>query len=227
MHLKRIGCLIVSAAFLSSPPHVLAQSTDTAEDARLTSPWFTRIGVLGAIYHPSATIAMSAQPIPGATASVSNSVTLMFDLGYDITESFSVQMMGGIPPKPTVTAERTVASLGDLGAVRYGPVFVSGTYHVPRKRKWQAYVGAGVVYAIILDDHDRAVSDLVVLNNFGFALQGGVERSIANNIEFFVDFKEVWLAVDAHGQLAGGVPVTARVLLDPSIVALGVKFRFR
>jgi outer membrane protein len=211
-----------------SPPHALAQSNDGgAEHAHLTSPWFVRIGMLDAIYHPRATIATSGQTIPGATATVSNNVTLMFDLGYDITKGFSIQMTGGIPPKPTVTGERTVASLGDLGAVRYGPVFLTGTYHIPRRRGWQPYLGAGAVYAIILDDHDRAVSDLVVLNNFGFALQGGVERSIADNLELFVDFKEAWLAVDAHGKLAGEIPVTARVILDPSVVAIGLKFRFR
>jgi outer membrane protein len=223
---KGISCLIAVAAILGSPPHAIAQSSDGADAAQLTSRWFTRIGLLYAIYHPSATIAMSGQTIPGATATVSNNVTVMFDLGYDITKAFSIQLMGGIPPKPTVTGERTVASLGDLGAVRYGPVLLTGNYHMPRRRGWRPYVGAGAVYAIIFDDHDRAVSDLVVLNNVGFVLQGGVQRSIADNVEFFLDFKEVWLAVDAHGKLAGGVPVTARVTLDPSIVAIGVKFRF-
>jgi outer membrane protein len=224
---KGIWYLIVAAAILCSPPHAIAQSSDGAEPERLTSPWFVRIGMLDAIYHPSATIAMSGQMIPGATATVSNNVTMMFDLGYEITKAFSIQLMGGIPPKPTVTGERTVASLGDLGAVRYGPLVLTGNYHMPRRRGWRPYVGAGAVYAIILDDHDRAVSDLVVLNNVGFVLQGGVERSIANNLELFFDFKEVWLAVDAHGKLAGGVPVTARVRLDPSVIAIGVKFRFR
>ena len=224
---KGISSLIVAAAILWSSPHAVAQSSDGVEPAQSTSPWFTRIGGLYAIYHPSATIATSGQPIPGATATVSNSVTLMFDLGYDVTKAFSVQVMGGIPPKPTVTGERTVESLGDLGAVRYGPVLLTGNYHMRRRRGWRPYAGAGAVYAIILDEHDRAVSDLVVLNNFGFVLQGGVERSIANNVELFLDFKEVWLAVDAHGKLAGGAPVTARVVLDPSIVAIGVKFRFR
>ena len=224
---KGIWYLIVAAATLWSPPHAIAQSSDGAESERLTSPWFVRIGMLDAIYHPSATIAMSGQTIPGATATVSNNVTIMFDLGYEITKAVSIQLMGGIPPKPTVTGERTVASLGDLGAVRYGPLVLTGTYHMPRRRGWRPYVGAGAVYAIILDDHDRAVSDLVVLNNFGFVLQGGVERSIANNLELFFDFKEVWLAVDAHGNLAGGVPVTARVRLDPSVIAIGVKFSFR
>ena len=224
---KGIRCLIVAAAILWSPPHAIAQSSDGAEPVQLTSPWFVRIGMLDAIYHPSATIALSGQTIPGATATVSNNVTVMFDLGYDITKAFSIQLMGGIPPKPTVTGERTVASLGDLGAVRYGPVVLTGNYRMPRMRGWRPYFGAGAVYAIILDDHDRAVSDLVVLNNVGFVLQGGVERSIANNLELFLDFKEVWLAVDAHGKLAGGVPVTARVILDPSVIAIGVKFRFR
>ena len=98
---------------------------------------------------------------------------------------------------------------------------------MPRRRGWRPYVGAGAVYAIILDNHDRAVSNLVVLNNVGFVLQGGVERSLANDLELLLDFKEVWLAVDAHGKLAGGAPVTARVILNPSIFAIGVKFRFR
>ena len=227
MRAKGIRRLMVAAAILWSPPHAIAQSDDGAEHPHLASPWSARIGLLDAIYHPSATIATSGQTIPGATATVSNNVTLMFDIGYDVAKAFSIQLMGGIPPKPTVTGERTVASLGDLGAVRYGPVFLTGTYHIPRWRGWQLYVGAGTVYAIILDDHDRAVSDLVVLNNFGFALQGGVERSIANKLELFVDFKEAWLAVDVHGKLTGGAPVTARVVLDPSIVATGVKFRFR
>jgi outer membrane protein len=219
--------LIVAAAILWSPPHAIAQSHDGAEHAHAASPWFARVGVLDAIYHPRATIATSGQTIPGATATVSNNVTLMFDLGYDITKSLSVQVMGGIPPKLTVTAERTVASLGDLGAVRYGPLFLTGIYHMPRWRGWHSYVGAGAVCAIILDNHDRAVSDLVVRNNVGFSLQGGVERSVASNLELFVDFKEAWLAVDAHGKLTGGVPVAARVILDPSIIAIGVKFRFR
>ncbi|HJZ77252.1 MAG TPA: OmpW family outer membrane protein [Vicinamibacterales bacterium] len=192
---------MVAAAILWSPPHAIAQTRDGAEPAHLAGHWFARVGVLEAIYHPSATIATSGQPIPGATATVSNNVTLMFDLGYDVTKACSVQMMGGLPPKPTVTGERTVASLGDLGAVRYGPLFVTGTCHLPRRRGWQVYVGAGAVYAIILDDHDRAVTDLVVLNNFGFALQGAIERSIGNSLELFVDFKQAWLAVDAHGKL--------------------------
>ena len=39
---------------------------------------------------------------------------------------------------------------------------------------------------------------------------------LAKKWELFADYKKVWLAVDAKGLLSGGVPVTARVKLDPS-----------
>src|SRR5262249_59548166 len=110
-------------------------------------------------------------------------------------KAFSIQLMGGIPPKPTVTGEGTVASLGDLGAVRFGPVFLTANYHTPRWRGWRPYVGAGAVYAIILRDHDRAISNLIVLNHWGFVFDGGGQRPIASHLELFVDFKEAWPAV--------------------------------
>jgi outer membrane protein len=219
-------CSLILAIVLI-PTCAFAQSNDTEPSARAASRCFVRIGVLDAIYHPSAEIATSGLVIPGATATVSNNMTLMFDIGYDITKAFSLQITGGIPPKPMVTGERAVASLGDLGAVRYGPVVLTGVYHMPRWRGWQPYVGAGTVYAIILHEEDRAVSDLNAVNNWGFVLQGGIERALSNNFDVFVDFKEAWLAVGAHGNLLGQVPVTAKVILDPSIIGIGMKVRFR
>jgi outer membrane protein len=219
--------LVLSLVLGLSATRVGAQSSSGADDARVTNRWFVRVGVLDAIYHPSATIALNGSMIPDATATVSNNVTLMFDIGYDVSKAFSLQLMGGIPPKPTVTGERAVASLGDLGAVRYGPMILTGTYRIPGWRGWQPYVGGGTVYAIVLKDFDGAVSDLIALNNWGVVLQGGVERSIRDNLDLFVDFKEGWLAIDAHGSLSGGLPVTAKVTLNPSVIGVGVKVRFQ
>jgi len=42
--------------------------------------------------------------------------------------------------------------------------------------------------------------------------------------DLFFDFKEVWLAVGAHGQPGGNIPVKARVKLNPSLVSVGIKF---
>jgi outer membrane protein len=190
------------------------------------SRWFGRVGVVGAIYHSSATISTDGAVIPGATALVSNNVTVTFDVGRDITKNISVQLMVGVPPKPTITGEGAVASLGELGAVRYGPAILTGLYRVRRFGAFQPYVGAGPAYAIILKDHDGSVSDLHVRNNFGFVIQGGAEYKLSRKWSLFGDFKEIWLAVNAHGLIEDVAPVTARVRLNPSLVSAGIKYRF-
>lgn len=193
---------------------------------REESRWFGRIGVVAAIYHSSATISTGGTVIPGAFAIVSNNTSVTFDIGCDITRHISGQLMVGIPPKPTITGEGTVASLGELGAVRYGPAILTGLYKVRRLGAFHPYAGAGTGYAIILKDHGASVSDLHVRNNFGFVLQGGTEYELARKWTLFADFKEVWLAVDAHGLITGVVPVTAHVKLNPSLVSVGLKYRF-
>jgi outer membrane protein len=190
------------------------------------SRWYGKVGAVGAIYHSSATFATGGTAIPDASAQVSDNKSLTFDVGYDITKNISTQVMLGIPPRPTITGQGTVAELGELGAVRYGPGIFSGLYRVRRWRAFQPYVGPGVVYAIFLKDHDGSVSDLHVANNFGVVLQAGAEYKLAGRWSVFGDFKEVWLGVNAHGLIGGAIPVTAHVPLNPSLVSAGVKFRF-
>ena len=190
------------------------------------SPLFIRIGVVGAAYHSGATISTGGTVIPGASAIVSNNVSVTFDIGCNITKDISTQLMVGIPPKPTITGEGSVAALGELGAVRYGPAILSGLYKARRFGPFQPYAGVGAAYAIILKDHDASVSDLHVRNNFGFVIQAGAEYMLARKWSLFADFKEVWLAVDAHGLIANVAPVTAHVKLNPSLVSAGFKYRF-
>ena len=189
------------------------------------SSWFARIAGLGAFYHSSAEIATNGQLLPGASANVTDNATLTLDLGYDISDNVSALLMVGVPPRPLINGRGTVAALGQLGQVRYGPVILTGRYSLRTWSSFRPYAGTGVAYAIILKNHDAAVSQLDVHNHFGFALQAGAEYGVGGNWEIFADFKQLWLAVNAHGSLAGGVPVKAHVTLNPSLVSLGMKVR--
>ena len=189
------------------------------------SRWFTRVGLLGAVYHSGATIATNGTVVPGATVDVSHDVSLTLDIGYDITTNIFTSLMVGIPPKPTITGQGSVAELGELGAVRYAPGILSGGYRFRRWGSFHSYAGPGVVYALILNDQDGSVSHLHVRNNFGFVLQTGVEYSLYKKWSLFVDFKEIWLGVDAHGFI-GDAPVTAHVKLNPSLFSVGFKYHF-
>ena len=194
---------------------------------RAAKRWFARLGLAAAAYHPGANIATNGQVIPGGTSSASSNFSTTFEVGYDVTKNISASMFFGLPPKPHIDGRGTVASLGTLGKVRYGPAIFTAYYRFPRVAGFRPYAGGGAAYAIILKEFDGAVTQLNAHNNWGSVLQGGVERELTEKLDFFVDFKEVWLSVNAEGFLSGGVPVKARVKLDQSLVSMGIKFHFR
>jgi NADH:ubiquinone reductase (H+-translocating) len=210
---------------------VTPANTSTANDGPSATEkgWVVGLGALNAFYHSGATISTSGQVIPGATANVSNNFTLMFDVRRYLTRNLSLTLMGGIPPKPSITGEGSVESLGELGKVRYGVGILTADYHlpslgIPKLGAFRPYVGTGTGYAIILKEQGAAVSHLGVGNNFGFVVDGGVEHQVSRNLALFADVKEVWLGVNAHGSLGGVVPVTAHVNLNPTIVSVGIRF---
>jgi outer membrane protein len=229
-----VCCLLASVMMIQSAQaqdvSATLPETDTASDAQIInapfkkSRLFTRVGVLVAPYHSSATIATNGQLLSRGTAEASNNVSVTFDLGYEITKDISVTVTSGIPVKPHVTGEGAAAPLGVLGKVRYGPMILVGQYQFPKIGRIRPYVGGGAAYAIIFKNFDGSVKNLQVNNNWGSVVQGGAEYEVNSKYTLFVDFKEVWLAVNAHGVLNDGTAVKARVNLNPSLFTVGIKF---
>jgi outer membrane protein len=194
-------------------------------EAKKASRWFVRVGGLHALYNSHARIASNGARIEGSSARVTDSTTLTFDIGYDVSDNVSVMVMGGIPPTVDVIGEGTVSGYGKFGSVRFGPAVLTAVYRLPVWHGFRPYVGAGGAHLFILESHDGAVKNLKVHDNNGFVLQAGLEYRLNRKWDLFVDYKRVWLNVKAEGELAG-TPVRARVTLDPDIISAGVKFHF-
>src|SRR5215813_6158183 len=190
------------------------------------SPWFGRAGAVGVFYDSSATIESGDASLPGASVTVSNNETVTFDVGYDLTPHVALTLVLGAPPKPTITGEGTIEALGELGQVRFGPVILTGTWRFRPDATFRPYAGLGVAYVIIFNEYDGAVEDLDVHDNWASAVQAGAEFRMSPQCHFFLDVKHLWLNLDADGFLAGGIPIVAKVTLDPLLVSVGVKFRF-
>jgi len=227
-----VGTILSVAAclFMGSLRAQEAGAAATSDAPGMTTPavksrWFVRVGVLGALYDSYATFATAGELIPGASAHARDNITGIFDFGYDITSDFAVMLMSGIPPRTAVEGRGTVAPLGTLGAVRLGPIFLTGIYRLPQWDGFRPYVGAGFAHAFILKDYDGSVTHLKVHDNSGFALQAGVEYRWSESWGVFVDYKRLWLHLDADG-LLGTVPVTARVTLNPNLISVGVRYQF-
>src|SRR5215472_10565696 len=78
----------VAAENLASPNRSsISRRTSAVDVNRGESRWYGRVGVVGAIYHSSATFATGGAEIPDAGAQVSNNETVTFDVGYDITRN--------------------------------------------------------------------------------------------------------------------------------------------
>jgi len=194
-------------------------------NGKKTSRWFVRLGGLRAHYNSQARIASNGSRIEGSSARVTDSTTLTFDIGYDISDNVSVMFTGGIPPTADVIGEGTVSGYGEFGSVRFGPAILTAVYRLPDWQGFRPYVGGGGAHLFILRSHDGAVKDLKVHDNNGFVLQAGLEYRLDRRWDLFVDYKRLWLNVKAEGELAGA-PVRARVTLDPDIISVGAKFHF-
>jgi outer membrane protein len=219
------GHLCSAQAGISEARSVVMPQIETAKPVR-AGKVYVRIGAAGVFYHSGANIKLGGVPFQGATLAASDDVTVTFDIGYDLTKNFSLALMAGVPPRPTGTGEGTASSLGALGASRYGPAILSANYRLPRWGALQPYAGPGIAYAIVIKDHDAAITDLAVRNNFGFVLQGGADYMLSRKWGVFADVKELWLAVNAHGFIEQTVPVTAHVRLNPTLVSAGIKYHF-
>ncbi|WP_258164128.1 OmpW family protein [Pseudomonas sp. 17104299] len=222
--------ILLSLTALLASHYAEASTSENPNHIATLSPnnetrWFVRVGPLWVPYHSGANIEINGVSIPGATAHARNNVTAMFDVGYEFTQNFSIMIMGGIPPRTAVNGGGTVESLGNLGSVRYGPIFVTGIYHLPQWHALSPYVGAGLAHAFILKDYDGAVSHLKVHSGSGTVIQTGIEYQWSKKWKLFVDYKHLWLHLNAHGSLQN-TPVKARITLDPDLVSMGVKFQF-
>ena len=217
----------IAAALAAATPQAGEPVPPAQIEAPAPSRWYGRVGGIAAFYHPGARVSLGGQDVPNSSVDVSTDTGVSFDIGYDVSDDLSVQFLFGVPPRPSITGERAIAGLGELGEVRYGSLILTGLYRLPRAGPVRPYAGLGAAYAVIVKAHDGSVANLRVHNDWGFVLQAGAEIPISRRVALFADVKRIWLSVDADGAIAGGIPVDARVRLDPTLVSAGLKIRFR
>jgi outer membrane protein len=211
------------------PIQVQAGTTEdvTANDRKpRTSRWFVRAGIAQAHYNSSAKIAVDDAVISGGSARVTDNTTAIVDVGYDLSDKWTVMLTVGVPPRASVIGRGSVAQFGKLGSVRFGPALLTAVHRFPEWHGVRPYAGAGGAHLFILDTRDGAVTSLKAHDSWGFAAQGGVEYRLNRRWELFADYKRIWLRVDADGQLAGE-PVKARVTLNPDLISAGIKLHLR
>lgn len=192
--------------------------------------WMVRARILGVLPDDSTSDwRINGTPVDFLDASVTNSVVPELDFTYFFTRNIAVEVIAGVTPHD-IKGKRFISN-EDIGRVWLLPPTVTLQYHFDLSNRIKPYVGAGVNYTVFFHESARGstnghyYSDLELDNNWGWALQAGVDICLRNNWYLNIDVKKLWLDTDVS-VYRDGAHVTTSVDLDPWIVGVGLGYRF-
>lgn len=160
---------------------------------------------------------MSGAAIGGKT-SVTDSFVPEADVAYFITDNIGVEAIAAVTKH---TVSNSIA--GRVGSVSLLPPTVTLQYHFDPDGPIRPYVGAGGNYTFFYKA-DNGLPNLDLKNNFGWALQAGVDMPVGDGPYFLnLDIKKLFLHTRAT---AAAGAVRASVDLDPWLVGAGIGTRF-
>jgi len=198
--------------------------TRALADSQVGQGFYLHTGPGALVFSASAIVRETGAVLPGGTVSIAPNLTEITELGYR-WRHVAVSLTGGLPPRATVDGAGSLAPLGTLGHIRYGPVVLTAHYHIGGWGRFQPYIGGGPVLLLIFKDTDGAVSRLDVRDHLGICAQLGTEFTLSRHWSLFVDAKKAALKTDATAWL-GVAAIAADIKLNPLVASGGLSFRF-
>ncbi|MEL6108519.1 MAG: OmpW family outer membrane protein [Planctomycetota bacterium] len=195
---------------------------------------FLRMGAGGAFFQEAATVHLGGAPVGGASLVLEDNAAFLFDIGYQINDRWTFTISSGVPPQTDLFGTGPHAGV-PYGRTKYAPAIFSLQYHVPLDRFVQpggrgllcnsnVYFGGGFHHTWFYGSKDNAVTNLDVDDAWGSAVQIGFEKMLAKRLGLYLDFKQVFLETEAHGNV-GGTPMQTDVIADPSVLSGGIILR--
>jgi outer membrane protein len=189
--------------------------------------WAVRVRALGVVPNESSSNwKANGAAFSNGGLSIDNAVVPEVDVSYFFTKNFAAELIVGATSH-TITGSNGLASLGKLGDTWALPPTLLGQYHFEIGRGIKPYVGAGLSYAVFFEQGAGSnFRDFKIDDNWGFALQAGIDIPLGNNWFFNVDVKRLWIETKATAWTKGGDKVTADVAVDPWLIGVGVGYKF-
>jgi outer membrane protein len=147
------------------------------------------------------------------------------DFSYYITKNIAAELILATGTKHEVTLN-TGSSKVDLGKVNLLPPTLLAQWHFNPDQTFDPYVGAGVSYIRAMDN-SLALPDStdihVSRNNWGVALQAGLDYNLENKWLLNVDVKKIWFDTTVR---LDGVGKIDSLDIDPWVVSVGFGKKF-
>ena len=174
----------------------------------------------------------------GGKATMSSDTQLGLNFAYMITDHVGIELLAATPFEHDVKIKNTAlgAANGKLGTLKHLPPTLSVVYYpLDHKSAFQPYVGAGINYTWIYDEHvgSRATAEgfdnFRASNSWGVAWQIGADYMLTDNI--MINAQARYIDIDTHAYVnnsavGDGTRAKVNVDVDPFVYMVGLGYKF-
>ncbi|VVM79701.1 Outer membrane protein W [Pseudomonas fluorescens] len=190
----------------------------------------------------SSSVKVDQGPLKGADlggkATMSSDTQLGLNFAYMLNSHWGVELLAASPFEHDVKIKGTAlgAANGKLGSLKHLPPTLSVVYYpLEAKSAFQPYVGAGINYTWIYDEHvsseaqANGFSNFKAKNSWGMAFQVGADYMITDNIMLNAQVRYIDIDTQAtveNNAVAPGTRAKVNVDVDPFIYMVGLGYKF-
>lgn len=156
----------------------------------------------------------------GGKPSVGADTVPEVDATYFFTPNVAAELIAGTT-EHSVRVMNRPAGL-DLGKVKLLPPTLTAQYHFTGMKCFKPYVGAGITYAHFYDAEHPGYGSVKYDDNWGAALQAGVDYKLTDKIYLNADVKKIMVKTN----VTVNDSITAKANLNPTVIGLGAGYRF-
>ncbi|WP_347902266.1 OmpW family outer membrane protein [Pseudomonas purpurea] len=190
----------------------------------------------------SSSVKVDRGPLAGANlggkATMSSDTQLGLNFAYMITNNLGIELLAATPFEHDVKIKGTSldAANGKLGTLKHLPPTLSLVYYpLDAKSAFQPYVGGGINYTWIYDEHvgsqasNNGFSNFRAKNSWGMAWQVGADYMLTDNV--MINAQARYMDIDTrayvdNNALAQGTRAKVNVDVDPWVYMVGLGYKF-
>ncbi|WP_277759484.1 OmpW family outer membrane protein [Pseudomonas sp. A34-9] len=174
----------------------------------------------------------------GGKATMSSDTQLGLNFAYMLTDHVGLELLAATPFEHDVKIKGTALSAanGKLGTLKHLPPTLSVVYYpLDSTSPFQPYVGGGINYTWIYDEHvgseasANGFSNFKAQNSWGLAWQVGADYMLTDNIMLNAQVRYIDIDTRAtveNNAVAPGTRARVNVDVDPFIYMVGLGYKF-
>ena len=189
-------------------------------------------------HEDSGEVHVGGAAVAGTKATLDSDTQLGLNFAYMLTDNLGIELLAATPFEHDVKIKGTVldAANGKLGSLKHLPPTLSLVYYpLDHKSAFQPYVGAGINYTYIYDEHvgseasANGFSNFKAKNSWGLAWQVGADYMLTDNIMLNAQVRYIDIDTRAtveNNAVAPGTRARVNVDVDPFIYMVGLGYKF-